>query len=136
MTKQEFIRIVLHEINHLKRHITEEQKANLNENTFEHTCAINCIYGQLTGYCFSADANELFKKVFDEVKGYLFNNKDILDFEDLSFKPIKTSEDQNRVSWGFTPLEVYLYIVDRDTHMKIIKFLKGESNHLKLDYEI
>jgi hypothetical protein len=53
---------VMHEINMLKEHATQEEKLLLDFAEFDFNHPRQCIYGQLTGACYSLRAKELMDK--------------------------------------------------------------------------
>lgn len=123
-TRVSFITEVLAEIEMIKKFATSEEIARLDFKNFNHRHSDNCIYGQMTGHCTSPRAKELFTKKYANVGkstdfSYVYSNNT---FNDQDFT----------LGVQYTALEKYLYIVKSGTHKKIIKYLKGEINELKL----
>lgn len=120
MKKSEFLALVQEELDTIKVNATKEEIENLDFNRFHHNNTVLCIYGQMTGKCNSVRAIEIFPKKFNELGGY---------FSAL-YKPFKS---QNlKCGTNYTPLEKYLYMVKAPQHKKLIQYLKGEINTIKL----
>ena len=126
MKKSEFIQEVYNEINTIKEKATKREISRLNFNKFEHTNSGQCIYGQMTGDCYSTRAKDLYIKSLDAISKHNVdvntdeNGNDIYKFKDLDL------EKGN----SFTYLESYLFTCSRKTQKEIIQYLKGESTKL------
>lgn len=120
MKKSEFLCMVQHELNTIKEKATKEEIEKLNFYAFNHDSSSSCIYGQMTGYCRSIRANELYPKNFDSI-GIKLDNK---------YVPF-TKQAFVDGAW-FTPLEKYLFMVKEPQHKKLIQYLKGEIETIKL----
>ena len=59
--------LVQNEIINLKKHATKSELSRLNINTFNGHSGDNCIYGQMTHYCFNNRASELIKACCDKI---------------------------------------------------------------------
>jgi hypothetical protein len=117
MKKSEFLVLVQEELDTIKRKATKEEIKNLNFKYFSHSMASCCVYGQMTGSCDSERANELYPKMFCKgISGY--------------YQPF-SSQNNSKGTW-FTPLEKYLYMVKPPQHEKLIQYLKGEIEIIKL----
>ena len=89
-----------------------------------------CIYGQMTGSCFSPRAHELIKKcapklINGEIGGYVTPL--------IMRKPIKGKIRQNKISRAtyWSPIEVFIATEEKVEDVKsLIKFLKGKSKTL------
>ena len=118
MKKSEFLLEVKAELDNLKAKATKEEISMLNLEKFHHNSSSNCIYGQMTGDCDSARAIMLSPKVYSDIgSGYIFSKQNF-----------KKTEKFN----CYTALEKYLFMVKKPTHKKIISYLKGEIDTIKL----
>lgn len=127
MKKSVFLEMVQNELDTIKKRATKREIGRLNILTFNHKFHDLCIYGQMTGYCESKRAKKIMVKTFENVVKSLKDcNSDFLSF---SKQDNKTSKD---LSYGFTPLEKYLYMVKKPMHKKIIQYLKGEIININL----
>lgn len=122
MEKTTFTKLVLDELEAIKTKATKEEIDRLDFTTLDVKNNFKCIYGQMTGDCFSKRAKELMPKSFDYLFGTL-GDKDYR-FQNQSFEKGES----------FTALEKYLGMCDSVMHKKIIQYLKGEIQEIKLTY--
>jgi hypothetical protein len=123
MKKKDFLAEVMNEIEIIKIKATPSEIGRLNINDFSHASPSRCIYGQMTGECSSKRAKELTPKVYDIIGGDIFE----------TYTPFTKQIMTKRHGWAsFTPLEKYLYMVRKPMHTKIIAYLKGDTDTLKL----
>lgn len=126
ISREDFIKSVRKEIHHLKKNATKEELSRLDFDKLNTHNACKCIYGQMTGYCESSRAMQLYPKIYG----------------DLSYKYIS----KDSLNESFTPLEIFIHEGDdihnpnvteeqrnRDNKM-IIKFLRGEIKELRKLY--
>lgn len=112
---------VLKEIINLKKYATQEELDNLNINKLIPDLNDNCIYGQLTGNCFSERATRLIIKCctssvsFDTIKSE----------ETTKYKP----REDNRYTYSFLEHCINTYC---HNNTNIIAFLKSEINTITL----
>lgn len=136
MKKSEFLELVYHELEVIKTMATSEEIGRLDFSTFDHTRQKNCIYGQMTGGCYSRRAREIHPKIY---------NPEILVSHDLYIDLVPFDKSRpglesyvpfsNQVfNLGGTdsPLERYLYMSKSTKHKQIIEYLKGEKKTIKL----
>jgi hypothetical protein len=117
MKKAEFLLEVKTELDNIKANATKEEIGRLNIESFNVNSPTRCIYGLMTGECFSNRAKELSPKIYDNVGwGNSFTQQSFI---------------KNKMEC-FTALEKYLYMVKAPTHAKIIEYLKGTINVLVL----
>jgi hypothetical protein len=119
MTKETFLKEVRKEINAIKINATQEELDRLDFDEFDSSLPFACIYGLLTGNCYSERSIELFDKVFDSVY------KNNLKF-DANLK-----SNKNKSFYNFTYLEVYLVHSDSKYHKHIIDYLQSKVKRLK-----
>lgn len=123
MKKKDFLVEVMSEIENIKAKATPHEISRLNITDFSHASPTKCIYGQMTGECTSKRAKELTPKVYDIIGGEIFE----------TYTPFTKQVMTIRDGWAsFTPLEKYLYMVKRPMHRRIVAYLKGEIDTLKL----
>ena len=125
MTRQELIEAVKVEAANLKKYATKEELDNLDFNTFNPSSSNLCIYGQMTGRCWSRRSHEL---IINSTK---------IGFPMLSYGDIDVGigsvYDRN-----FSPIEKYI-ATNNDTdfqviqNKKLISYLKGETDDLNLE---
>lgn len=125
--KQEMCALVIEEATQLKQFATLDE---LDDLSFENLDPLNpgrCIYGQMTGDCFSTRAKKLIKKCAKRV--YKSNeNERLRDFE-LNGKP--KGERSLQYSDYFSPIEVFIAQKDNKKNTKrLIDFLKGKTDTL------
>lgn len=136
ITKKEFLENVRHEVETIKNLATKKEINRLDFNSLDPDSKIDCIYGQMTGYCRSRRALKLIsegcirmvKNPDDTLNGVTFNTaeKQIAGPFDKKF-----INDKFMVIDYFSSLETYILLKDSKTR-NIIKYLKGEINTLKL----
>lgn len=102
MTKQDLKRVIL-EAKKLRKFATAEERARLDVVLLYAASAHHCIYGQLTGYCYSDRAKEL--KIKSGYSSY----------------------------WHFTPIEKLLYESSDAANAALVAYIKGESKKLTIE---
>lgn len=112
--------MVQEELDTIKEKATKEEISRLNFEEFYYLGYDQCIYGQMTGDCGSQRAVEIYPKKFSELI-------DLFSTEIVKF----SAHDFSRGN-SFTPLEEYLCMVKPEQHEKLIKYLKGEIETIKL----
>ncbi len=118
--KKDFLAEVMTEIEHIKAHATTQEIEKLNISFFDHNSPYSCIYGQMTGNCHSDRAKELSPKVY----GYIGGDS-LLEWRNFRKQNFESGEQ-------YTSLEKYLYSGSWTIHRNIIRYLKGETQKLKL----
>lgn len=117
MKKADFLLEVMAELDNIKAKATKEEIGRLNLESFNPNSPTKCIYGLMTGECFSNRAKELTPKTYDSIGwGNSFGRQQF------------TKGNME----CFTALEKYLYMVKEATHAKIIDYLKGSTSVLEL----
>lgn len=125
MKTKDFIMDVLYEINHIKKHATKEEISRLDFEEFSPERIDKCIYGQMTGDCFSKRAEQLMPKKHDAIFN-LLNGKSKINF----IKDMQLNDEQS-----FTVLEVFVSLNYKDQNAGIIRYLKGETEDIVLMIE-
>lgn len=100
--------LVDQEIANLKKYATKEEIDNLNLDDFCATGERSCIYGQMTGSCYSERANYLIGKCAP----FLYKNPKSLPFTEspLNGRPVKNREKYKH----FSPIEVFIARYEED----------------------
>ncbi|HDZ04880.1 hypothetical protein LCGC14_0370410 [marine sediment metagenome] len=117
MKKAQFIQTAIEEIDHIIKVATDKEKGRLDFRHFNRSHNERCIYGQMTGDCASDRAKEIMPKIYKTISygnGWAFGMQDFTRGE------------------RFTPLEKYLFMVNPDTQLQIIQYIKGEIGTLRL----
>lgn len=124
--------LAVKEATNLKKHATKQEIDNLNLFTFDPTSESRCIYGQMTGECYSERSVELIQKCCTRV----YNVKPAVCVRDqkLNGAPTAIDEDKHRGAFYHSPIEVLIWPGNggKESGEKIIKFLKGETKELVL----
>ena len=131
---------VMHEIEMLKQHATDEEKNRLSMINFDPNHVTKCIYGMLTGDCGSMRARELMDlsciKMF-KGDAYYFWKKTVKDIDDAVkydtdnlWEDWESGKGVNRSYRYLSALECYITMYLCDVP-KIIDYIKGNINQLK-----
>lgn len=132
MTREELCKLVLLEADNIKKNCTEEEISELDFEFLDPSHPRKCIYGQMTGSCFSKRTLELVKELpthFEYL--YDFDREDVQLDEVLNvatsfrFDPI---EEHKLV---FSPIEVYITLPEADNE-NLINYIKGISKELNI----
>lgn len=122
--------LVVKEAKNLKVNATKEELENLNFRNLNPSHIDNCIYGQMTGDCFSYRATDLIRKncvkVYDSENGTnLARNKE----NELLGNPFEFGRGQ-----FWSPIEIFIAKRKNENNgnnERLIKFLKGENKTLR-----
>lgn len=125
-----FPKLVIQEAKALKENATEKEIHNLDFETLDSENANRCIYGQMTGICFSQRATELIQKCAERVyKEGPMDGDYVHDGAILNGSPV----GMNRFSY-FSPIEVFISKAQTtendEANKKLIQFIKGEIKNL------
>lgn len=115
MKKETFLKRVIEEIETIKLKATDKEKSKLDFASFDKSMPALCIYGQMTGDCFSDRAKELFPKEYANL------------IPSEAFKQNDFKKGNN-----YTYLEKYLFYCEKSEHKIIIDYIKGASNELNI----
>lgn len=131
-----FPKLVIEEAKNLKKFATTEEINKLDAHTLDADSKFDCVYGKMTGNCFSERAKELIVKSCKKVyatDGYLSDAR-------LNGSPKgKSRNTEGGRTFGaktsyWSPIEVFIYTAkvkqDKDSPAELIKFLKGEIKTL------
>lgn len=123
----EFPELVIEEATALREHATTEEKNNLNFNRLVPDNDYSCIYGQMTGYCFSRRASELIQKSCQKVYT-AFKIPAYTTEQNLNGTPIGRERHEY-----WSPIEVFITGKRDDQeelNRRLIQFIKGEIKTL------
>jgi hypothetical protein len=122
------------EATNLRRYATEEQKKKLSADKVVPTDKTACIYGLMTGDCYSKEATKLLKLCgVPAISTY-----NPLSKEETIFNP---TSKWKKEAWGtelthngrsYSAIEGYLVIANRDKVRQLVKYIKGGSDALSL----
>lgn len=127
MDVNDFLRLVREELDLIKANATKEEISRLDFDTFNYENRGQCIYGQMTGNCFSKRASEIMGKKISTLDTDLPKNNPNFNFD--HFDPDKSLG----VPLRYTYLEQYLFWSSSLVHSKIISYLKGEIDDIALE---
>lgn len=117
---EELKRAVLKEVEALKKHATPEQISELNLLEIDPNSSTNCIYGQMTGNCFSVETAELVRLCAMPYSDSISEFKSPVD---------KFNDPEVR---SFTALEFYITFAEKSCLKKIVLFLQDELKKLTI----
>ena len=117
--EEELTQEVVKELTLIKQHATPEQISRLDLDVLMPDSPENCIYGQMTGFCYGKEADKLIRKCVTIVT----RSGDLI--PDDAFE-LRKQENY------FTALEMYIFHAEEFTLADIIKFLKGEIDTIDL----
>lgn len=126
--------LAIKEIKALKKHAKPEELANLNFETFNPEWAENCIYGQMTGFCFGLRASELIGKCAPLLVIKEETSRTLEDCK-LNGKPTKVLLKNRSHTMHFSPIESFIWMSENRTNgnnERIIQYLRGDVNKLEL----
>jgi len=139
--RQKFLLDVMHEIDMLKLHATDAEKAKLNFYEFDYDSPTRCIYGQLTGKCASPRAKELMGvaciRVMHLDKGISSVANVEIDDEKFTINGEYTGQTWDGTKWSIrnysylSALEAYIATKDAK-NADVIAYIKGEIETLEL----
>lgn len=129
--------LVKEEAKNLKKHADKKQLENLNFKFLDFDSPERCIYGQITGDCFSEEAHNLIQKCAKRVYKSNYNE---LNWESnistckLNGKPeIKKGLGRDRVELFYSPIEVFIAQdknITNGNNEKLVNYLKGKITRL------
>jgi len=141
--RQQFLLDVMHEIDMLKKHATDAEKARLNFDWFDYTRPSQCIYGQLTGSCSNNRAKELMNASCIRVMHLGSRGIHEISGEKITSPAFNVNGEYVGQTWGGSSMRphrsyAYLsalegYIATKGAKNKaIIEYIKGNTDKLKL----
>lgn len=122
MTKQQLYTEVKKEAAALLIHATEKERGRLDFETLDATHVLNCIYGKMTGDCYSERAVFLITKCCSVYS-------DDLPYMGATLERCQVVETFAR-NRAYSPIEVYICLPDAKPK-ELIQYLKGETKTFK-----
>jgi hypothetical protein len=118
-------KLVLQEIENLKIYATYEEIGKLDFETFNPVHTKNCIYGQMTGDCFSPRAVELLDLCATPFSHFTST------WDSTEATEFRENRNPNKLGNVFSTLEYYIDNYS-ETNEQIIAYLKGDSKTIEL----
>ena len=130
----ELEKLVLNEAENLKKYATKSEISNLDFETLDPEKTHECIYGQMTGSCFSERSLDLIvlcsKRVYDRELNYKMRPADpVCAGLKLNGKPVRERRGQFKEGTFFSPIEVFIS-KHPEKSAELISFIKGETDNL------
>lgn len=135
MDRKELIAAVKVEAANLRKYATKEELNRLDFNTFSTSLSKSCVYGQMTGNCFSYRSSQLIGEcapftlrslakdsLYDNIKLFNSNLSDRLVWSPIE-NYIFLDSEENSEQWKFQNTQ----------NKKLISYLKGETDELNLE---
>lgn len=141
MNKKEILfDLVKQEALNIRKYASKEEKANLNIQEFDADNRTECIYGQMTGNCYSRRAYSLIRKCAAKV--YLSDDIGLYrgNIDNLNGKPEVIKEVEDRISHYHSPIELFVSINEWDGKqenvIRLMDYIKGNDDELDfIDFE-
>lgn len=122
--------LVKKEAKAIKENATEKEIDNLDFDELRPANTQRCIYGQMTGDCYSLRANDLIvkcaKRVYETTGGI---NK--CNIHKLNGKPFLLDNSQLRTQKYHSPIELFILFDEKNNKM-LIDYLKGNRKTFKI----
>lgn len=137
MTIKEFKSLVIDEAVKLKAAATKDELSKLDFENLDGNSSYRCIYGQITGHCYSKRASQLLTQCAMGVvhKSDTFKKDDFRAILKSDIRPMAVQYDTFYENWSdrcFSAIELSLFDMI-EWHKPLIDFLKGETDTLVLD---
>lgn len=130
--KEVMQKLVKEEARNLKKFATKEEINKLGVRALDPESKYSCVYGLMTGNCFSERAVELIEKSCKRV----YNKGRLNGVEDAKVNGSPKNKDRNE--YGpckyYSPIEVFIYQYENrenGNNERLIKYLKGEIKTLR-----
>jgi hypothetical protein len=127
------IDLVKKEAENLRKFTTKKEKKNLSFEKLDPDSIKLCIYGQMTGDCFSNRANDLILKSCERVYKAAVNADGLIAKAKLNGPPYKVNYVERQVRY-FSPIEKYIVLKKTSDKSKknLIAYIKGEIDYLDI----
>jgi len=127
--------LVIKEAKNLRKAASQEELRKLNFRSLHPQSSSLCIYGQMTGSCWSGRALELILSCAEGVYKVTPRMGDYLGNSELSGKPYKLPSGFTRNDKYCSPIEKFIALAKRTErdiwNEELIKYLRGEIKILK-----
>lgn len=133
--------LVVTEATKLKSAAADYQLSRLNFDVLDPVSPSQCIYGQMTGGCYSVEAFDLLNQCAIPYAESIITDADYdeYDYEDEALrikrvmaKNFKRSKDSDHISRYFSPIEFYITLRQAKNNV-LIDFLKGDRETLTVE---
>lgn len=120
--------LVIQEAVNIKKHASRREVNRLDFDRLNPATITDCIYGQMTGNCYSSRASELICKSAKRVYKIGLNATTLFDDLKLNGKPKPSDRKSQYDSKFFSPIEVFIHNnKGRDVkNQPLVEFLKSE----------
>ena len=136
------VELVIDEAKKLREYATQDERDSLNFDTLLPTNQASCIYGQMTGYCYSREALNLIRKcalrVYD-TKKYDLNANSV---KHLNGEPKNLEVPDARCGLYHSPIEVFIIVMAehdnpnyQNNNKVLIDYLKGKTDTLEFNFK-
>lgn len=125
--KERLKELVIEEAKNLKKHASKEELNKLDFSKLNPDHEDNCIYGQMTGCCWSNRTISLLNKCTVPFSHHLINY-----FSPLKDRFTYSPFQEERSGVDFSPIEFYI-CKPKSKNETLIKYLKGELEELTID---
>jgi hypothetical protein len=131
MEKHEFLAAVHTEAAAIRVAATIEERSRLNIDTFQPTHMEHCIYGQMTGDCFSHRAVALMDKCCVQYFSDMVDESELddVDFAFFNDNVVEKAADYSPIDSGiyryFSAIEAYITLPEAKV-AELMQFIKGE----------
>ena len=137
---EKFIPLVESEARKLKEFSNNEEKERLEDNRgrLSSSSASSCIYGLMTGSCFSDRATSLIDKCTENLLNGLYNDARLVNsgvYRKLTMQRVFNLLEIRSERRGFTPIENFINLFEnnkRGKNKELIDFLVGKTDKLDL----
>lgn len=137
MKSPELIELVRKEADALRAHATQEEKDKLNIRTLDPQNMHNCIYGQMTGSCYSRRAHTLLDvcavKMITPKMYHLTKSYGICKIEDKDISDSLGTDDRGR---NYSPIETFIVIqknITNGNNERLMDYIQGKTNELEFE---
>ena len=113
----------------MRSEITDEERNNLSYDLLLTHSSSLCIYGLISGNCYSDRATQLMRKSKIELHPYLSHDSVKRSSEDNKMEDILKSGSSRRYFQFFSPIETMITL-DDDLNKKLVSYLKKELDDL------
>lgn len=130
----ELAKLVIDEATAIKKHAKKSELESLNGSVdyLDPDSKFSCIYGQMTGNCFSTRANSLIIKCAKRVYSSGNEAMNIIGSSVLNGKPYEVT--RARSCEYFSPIEVYIFKNKvKKRNQALLDYIKGKKETLKVE---
>jgi hypothetical protein len=121
-SKDKLLTRTLKEVAAIREHATEEERLRLSSETLKPSSSSNCIYGQMTGYCFSPRASTLIYQCAQPFSTM------VTEYETPEHRRFSSKTQRVNTQRDFTALEFYIVQAPEHKVFEILSYLRGERD--------